>query len=1154
MNDLLERAFAVVDRALERAPGERGAFVDGACGDDDALRAEVLSILAADADAGGFLSGPAELPGGVSSGTIWIDRSLLAPPANASLASGTVLDERYRIESFLGRGGMGEVYLGTQLQLDRPVAIKIVRVEQLGATALKRFRREALVVARLKHPNIVAVYDLGNSPDIGTYIAMEYVDGVTLRHDVRSRGRFSASIAAHVMRQVCSAVHAAHAARIVHRDLKPDNVMLEKPGGGPIGDRPIAKVLDFGIARLHGGPDEGDSLTLPGALVGTPVYMSPEQCRGFPADERSDVYALGCMLYEMLTGRPPFLADDLAALLRLHADAAPAPPSRLAPGADPALEAAALRALAKDPAHRFQTPAEFAAALDTTPAATRAIPARVHTSPGGATTVLDAHAPRPEPSGNLPQALTSFVSRESELASVREYLASARLLTLVGPGGIGKTRLALEAAASAGSAGGAFADGTWLVELASLSDPSLVAQTVARALGLQEDSGRSAEATVVQWLATRTTLLLLDNCEHLGEACARLVETFLRASSGLTVLATSREPLFAQGEAVWLVPPMEAPDSDLSVGPERLAEFAATRLFVERAGLSRPGFVATEDAAAAIAEVCRRLDGIPLAIELAAARLRVLTIEQIRTRLDERFRLLKDGGRTRLPRHQTLRATLDWSHELLDDDERVLFRRLAIFASGWTLDAAEGICGRDEESGMKGESEEANALTRPSSSGTKCLHPSDILDLLSRLVDKSLVVRDEHDGDARYRMLETIREYGSEKLREEGEWDEIAGRHRAWFVAFAERAKERIGGGTAAEWLDRLEAEHDNLRAALRRGLRDPDGARSCVRLCCALNSYWALRGYVTEGRRWFDAALAADTASPNGAERARALQLAGNLAHHQGDIESAQTFLDGALSIQRTLGDKQGLVRTLYALGRMLASEGDYDRAQEVSEESLALADEIGDWNKIAWAGATLGEIAAEKGDLDEAGRRLGEALAILRGHGSLADVGMMLRASSAVLIHMGDLDEAERRLDESSRIAREVGDTLALARTRRLAGEIAVERGSLERAESHFRQAVDVARELDVRGEVLAGLEGFARIAAARGQMRRALRLTGASLALREGLRIPMSPIEQQTIERGLERARAALGPAAEPELASGRRLGFEDAIAEALSPGED
>ncbi|MGH2355976.1 MAG: protein kinase domain-containing protein, partial [Chloroflexota bacterium] len=624
-------------------------------------------------------------------------------------APGTLLANRYLMGEALGRGGMGTVYGATDLRTGGTVAIKILHPALAGDPVYReRLRREAQAAAVLTSPRVVRVTDLDEHQ--GTpFLVMEYVAGETLQQRLRREGRLPPAAALSIVLEIAHALEDAHAHGIVHRDLKPHNVKLVD---GQV------KVLDFGIAHVEGVP----GLTIPGQRVGTPAYSAPEWASG-TADIRADIYALGVILFALLEGHVPFQGTTAQAVLR-RPEPVPLPVAAHAP---PEAQAVLRRCLATDPQQRFQTPAELVAALrmaarglpelgEAVPPEPDAAPPAVGDPPAAPLSqTLDLPPATPQPSQlpqetthgtpgsvpgaahNLPAALSTFVGREREAAEVQRLLRGegdrprARLVTLTGAGGAGKTRLAIHVAASLL---GNYPDGVRLVELAPLADAALVPQAVAAALGVRETPGRPVADTLVDTLAPRCLLLVLDNCEHLVAACAALAEALLRACPDLQILATSREALGLLGETTWPVPALSLPAAT-ALPVARVAEVAeheAVRLFTERAAASSPGFALTEQNAAAVAEICRRLDGLPLAIELAAARVRALSVQQIAARLDDRFRLLTAGRRAALPHQQTLRASMDWSYELLAEPERQVLRRLAVFAGGWPLEAAEAVC------------------------------------------------------------------------------------------------------------------------------------------------------------------------------------------------------------------------------------------------------------------------------------------------------------------------------------------------------------------------------------------------------------------------------------------------------------------------------
>src|SRR5258705_4205762 len=481
---------------------------------------------------------------------------------------------------------------------------------------------------------------------------------------------------------------------------------------------------------------------------------------------------------------------------------------------------------------------------------------------------------------NLPYQLTSFVGREQEIAQLKELVAKNRLVTVTGAGGAGKTRLAIEVASRLIDA---FPDGVWLVELAALADPRLVPQAVAEALALADQRARPVIETLSAYLASKKLLFVLDNVEHLLEACVQFVDLVLRRSPDVAILVTSRERLGMTGELTYRVPSLTVPGPGDIVAPETLLAYDGVRLFVDRARLLRPDFSVTSENAASLASICYHLDGIPLAIELAAPRLRSMSVDELSGRLDQRFALLTDGSRAALPRHRTLRSTIDWSYDLLTEREQAMLRRVAVFAGGWTLASAEQVCAGDG------------------------IDASDIIEQLTPLVDKSLVVTDERAGATRYRMLQTVRQYALDRLRESGEETRWRASHLAYFVALAEEAGPKLRSAEQAQWLRRLEEEHENLRAALEWSLVEA-GSKGGLRLCGALGRFWWTRGHFTEGRQWCTRVLGKPGAEERTQERASVLNAAGVLSYHQGDYPAARALQEESLAICRELGDRFGI------------------------------------------------------------------------------------------------------------------------------------------------------------------------------------------------------------------------------------------------------
>jgi non-specific serine/threonine protein kinase len=595
---------------------------------------------------------------------------------------------------------------------------------------------------------------------------------------------------------------------------------------------------------------------------------------------------------------------------------------------------------------------------------------------------------------NLPHPVTSFVGRERELATMRELVAAHRLVSLTGAGGVGKTRLALEAA---GALRPAYPDGVWLAELAALADPALVPQAVATAVGVREEPGRPPAATLADALRPRRLLLVLDNCEHLLEACARLADALLRACPAVRILATSREPLGIAGEVPWPVPSLRLADlADGAPAPPAaaLARSEAVRLFAARAAAARPGFAVTDHNAVAVARLCARLDGIPLALELAAARVRALSVDQLLARLEDRFRLLTGGSRTALERHQTLQEAVDWSHALLTAPERVLFRRLAVFAGGWTLEAAEAVC--PDPDGRDG------GVAR-----------EDVLDLLTRLVDQSLVVADAPEaGPTRYRLLETLRQYAQQKLVDAEEVAAVRGRHAAHSLALAEQAAPALYGPEQLAWLDRLEGEHANLLLALAwlaergaHGEPEADAAtEAALRLGAALTQFWVIRGHIPTAGEWLGRLLALPGAQRTAA-RARVLVCAAEIAEWRRDDPETLRLATEGLALAQAVGDPEGTAWAHAWLGVTAW------RARDPAAARLHLTASRRAFAALGYPSlAALSVMALAEGDAATARARLTQAVTVLRDGGSVWSIPPDLRGLAQVAEVQGQPERAAR------------------------------------------------------------------------------------------------------------------------------------------------
>lgn len=718
---------------------------------------------------------------------------------------------------------------------------------------------------------------------------------------------------------------------------------------------------------------------------------------------------------------------------------------------------------------------------------------------------------------NLPRQLTSFIGRDREMEDVKRLIRSSALLTLTGLGGSGKTRLALQVAADLVEA---FPDGVWLVGLEALADPALIPPAIAGTLGVREEIGRSILDTLVDYLRPRSVLLLLDNCEHVVEACARVADTLLRACPNLRILATSQERLGVSGEVAYPVQPLAMPDPAQPATPEQLMHYAAAQLFVERARLGQPRFALTDDNAAAVAQVVHRLDGIPLALELAAARVKVLSVDQIAARLEDRFRLLTGGGRMEVARHQTLRAVLDWSYSLLMEEERKILRLLSVFAGGFTLEAAEAICAQ-----------------RPAD--------VDVLDLLSRLVEKSLVVFDDAGPEPRYRLLETVRLYGAELLRAEGEEAAARGRHRDWYLQLAEQAEPALSGPEQKVWLDRLEAEHDNFRATLAWSRSEADGVEAGLRLAGALAPFWDIRGYWREGREWQEAMLAkaGEVDSP---ARVKVLNAAANFALFQGDHEQSVQFGEASLALSRKLGDRQGTATCLTILGFEACRIENYTRAREYGNESLQLNRELGDSVGAAGALAVLGLVERGEGNAERAMQLLEESLRQLRAMGDQVRTSVVLLNLGLVHRDRGDYGRAQRMFEEALGLFQTLGDRWGTAFAQSNLGIVAWNMGEFAQAAELFRQSLVLRKALGEKRGISTSITGLGVVAIRQGQARRAAVLLGAAEALREAVKVPPPPFIRDSYDSLVASLKEALpGEVFQSAWAEGRGMDLERAI---------
>ena len=1058
-----DRIREIYHAALDQPADRRAAFVEQVCSGDSALQHEVQSLLmAGEAATGKFMATGAE-------GAL-----LTQPlaPAAAPLTGRTL--GYYEVLSPLGAGGMGEVYLARDTRLGRNVAIKLLPDSQrFHADRVLRFEREARAASALNHPNIITIYDIG-SCDAGRFLVMELVEGLTLR-EILANGAALPSLAP-VGGQIAKALAVAHAAGIIHRDIKPANIIVRKDG--------YVKVLDFGLARLiheSEGPQPMD-VTTPGQVLGTVAYMSPEQARGENLGAPSDVFSLGIIFYEMATGKHPFNSDSIIATLHAIHSQAPLRPSALNPHIAQPLESLILAMLHKD-ASRRPTAAEVDKAL-------AAAPYTFSTAPPEAG-AMKAH--------NLPLQRTPLIGRHAERSALQPLLLDPeiRLITLTGPGGTGKTRLAVQTAMDVL---GSFPAGVRFVNLAPLSDPALVTSAVAQVLGVRESPGRPLIEVLKENLAgAGPVLLVLDNFEQVA-AAAPVILDILDACPAVKAMVTSRTVLRVYGEHEFSVPPLSLPEFDLQLSPGRLLDFPSIALFVQRATAVKPDFTLTVQNADAVVQICRRLDGLPLAIELAAARIKVLPPAGLLTRIAGRLELLTGGARDLPERQRTLRRTIDWSHDLLTPPEQKLFRRLSVFVGGCTLEAAEAVCDAQEDLGI------------------------DLLDGVASLVDKSLMSQTAAgNAEPRFTMLETIREYGRERLEESGEMDGTRRAHAAYFLVLAEEGAHASPVDREA-WLSRCDVEHDNFRAAIDYLIRSAN-AEWGLRLGNALLWFWEPREHLTEGRRAMAALLDIPDPEPVSDQRGRAYFTAGVLADTQLDSASAVELHQRGMAIHRRLGDKNGIAMALSALAIVSHKSGHSDEARFYAEESLQLWKELGSGSYILGL-HNLANIATTQGDFKTARATYEMTLDAFRSIGDHRGVAVALNGLGDVAVAVGDNAGARELYQQSLALFRRIDDPWGVAAVLRDLGDLAC-RESNPAACALYQDALSIFHKIGHRRGMALLLQRMAHCACESADPLRALTLAGAAAALREQLGISLSAAEQENLDRTLQKARSQVSP---------------------------
>lgn len=696
---------------------------------------------------------------------------------------------------------------------------------------------------------------------------------------------------------------------------------------------------------------------------------------------------------------------------------------------------------------------------------------------------------------NLPLQLTSFVGREREIDEVKQWLTVTRLLTLTGPGGSGKTRLAVQVAADLIEE---FQDGVYFVTLAPLTEPGLVMTTIAQTLGVRESAGRSILEILKEFLHSKNNLLLLDNFEQVISA-APLVAELLGACSELYILVTSREGLHVRGEREYLVPPLAVPTRTNRSLLESPWQSPAVELFIDRAKAVKPDLKITNETISLISEICSRLDGLPLAIELAAARIRYMPPSQLLVRLEHRLEFLTGGARDLPERQKTLRNTIVWSYDLLNEDEQELFRGLSIFVGGCTFVAAETVSGESDS----------------------------ILDELSSLVDKSLLRQTEGcKGEPRFTMLETLREFGLERLEASAEQGMIRERHANYYLSLAEPAEARLESNEQIEWLSQMEQEHDNLRAALEWSRKTEDQGPLCVRLANLLGVFWEARGHFSEGRERLTAVLATDSAQGRTMARAQLLRRAAELAYRQSDFGATKLLAGESLGISREIQDEQGTASALIKLGDAETETGDYSTASVHFEEALTIWRGLHDEHGTARALINLGWAALRTGDYRLANERLTESLALHREAQDIRGVGFALAGLGEVAMRQGEYERATALVEESLELRRQSGNKWGVGVSLGTLGWIAMRQGEWENGIERLVESLAVRKEIGDRSGSAWCLERLAEITLARGQMNKAVRVFGAAAFVRASIGSAMDAVDQADYEEELATLRRELG----------------------------
>ena len=937
---------------------------------------------------------------------------------------------QYRIISAIGAGGMGEVFLAEDRSLRRKTALKFLSAEFASEREhLDRFFREARAASALNHPNICTIYEINEAGET-PFIAMEYIEGETVAEMIHRRRR-NIRQTLDIAVQVAGALSEAHVNGIVHRDIKPANIIVNLRGQ--------VKILDFGLAKrtLPDGDDTRQHLTNAGVILGTASYMSPEQARGLDLDGRTDIWSFGVCLYEMLTGKQPFTADTATDTFALILTRDPSPPSAYFAEIPAELERIVLKTLHKSQNSRYQNAEELMRELrnlqkrldlqDKQPN-----PSEIGSFSDERTETFDTASTeydipkvtdedlkkrnlRPN---NLTATYSRIIGRENQIASISRLLLQddVRLVTMTGIGGTGKTRLSRAVAERMLLS---FDDGVFFIEMAAVTQVEVVASTIAQPLGIKEEGGKPVLDMLKDHLRDKQMLIVIDNFEQVIDAAPQIAE-LLTAAHRLKILVTSREILHVKAEIEFPVPPLSLPQAVAALSFNELKLNEAVLLFAERAKIAKPSFLPTPENVADIASICARLDGLPLAIELAAGRAKVLSPAAILSKLENRLNLLTGGARDLPERQQTMRGAVAWSYDLLNEFEKSVFRKLSVFSGGFRVESAEFVCGSSDD--------------------------LEVLDAVTSLIDKSLLIQKElSDGGSRFRMLEVVRDFASELLESNGEADAIHRKHAEFFVSLGEMAEPFLQTAQSDVWLGRLEEEHDNLRAVMRWSLANEPSI--AIRLAVAARNYWLVHSHLTEGFGWLKAA-SETSFDPSPALRFKLLNGLGLAARFRGDYETARHAYENGLAAGREADDKQGIALSNRGLGLVAMQQEDFSSAKHFFDEGLSISRELGDKFGIAISLSFLGDLARTEGRNAEARPQFEEAVELFRALEKSPPLADALNNLGAAVFGTGDYKAAKLYFSEALMIAKGLANRITISCSLDGFAALAVENGSFERA----------------------------------------------------------------------------------------------------------